>query len=174
MAASLGTEMTNHEPRTPLRCRRGLTLLEVLLGIAVASVLLGLGTVSVRPPALRVATDAMQSVVQQARFEAIRSNRPVVIAVADGRLSTHRASTSAQVDCAEPGPVRREVSVADYRGVRIDSASGFAFVWLPSGEPRTCPAGTAPLPAAGAELVLSDASRSIGLRVSAGGELVTR
>lgn len=158
---------------TTARQRHGVTLLEVVIAMALAGILLGIGAVGLRPPEVRVASGAGASIVQQARFEAIRSNRPMVVRATAEAVTVHRGPSATSVDCAAALPETRRLDLTTFRRVSATDTNGFPFVWLPTGEPRTCPTGAAPLPPGGASLHL-DGSHVRTLHVNVAGEVSVR
>jgi len=166
-----------HSRTSADRSRSGFTAIEVIVALAIAGVLMGIGAATLRPPAARLAASASASFVQQARFEAIRSNRPVVVRVDGNAVTLHRATTATSVDCAASLPTLRTLrtlDLAEFRNVTVSDVVGFPFVWLPSGEARTCPSGASPLPLDGLRLRLDDASTARTLVVEAGGTVGVR
>lgn len=151
----------------------GFTLLEVLLVVTVLGVLLAVGAVNLRTPSVRVAADAVQSFVQQTRFEAIQRNRPVIVTLAgDGRsLQAHLSTQATAIDCGATGTLARKLDLSDYRAVAAD-ATDLPLVWLPSGEARTCSASV--LASAGLTISLSDGSKAAEVHVSSGGQVAVR
>lgn len=156
------------------RARAGFTIFEVIVVLAIAGVLMGIGTAALRPPAARLAASSSASVVQQAKFEAIRSNRPVVVRVDGTTITLHRAPTATSVDCGAALPSLRSLDLSEYRNVTVQSATGFPFVWLASGEARTCPSGAAPLGVDGLSLRVGDGSTTRTVVVAPGGSVDVR
>jgi len=115
--------------------------------------------------------DAVLGVVQQARFDAIKTNRPIVIVLdaAAGEVAVRRATTSGAIDCSAGAtqPVRT-LSLGEYRAVSL-SGSVEAFVWLPSGQPRECTGGRL---ASTVEMTLSSGDSTRTVAVTGGGEVV--
>ncbi|HET8986568.1 MAG TPA: GspH/FimT family pseudopilin [Trueperaceae bacterium] len=153
----------------------GFTIIEMVLTLAVLGILMGVGAMNLRPPAVRTASNSVQSFVQQARFEAIKTNRPVVVEIGvDGLTLTAARTTGANVvNCSTAGAAYRTLDLTTYRGVRASSA-GLPLVWLPTGLPRACPAGASPLAVSGVDVVLSGTGTSATVRVGAGGEVAVR
>lgn len=136
-------------------------------------ILLAIGGMSFRSPSERTAANAVQSFVQQGRFEAIKTNRPVLVSYdgSDQRLSLARMADSTTVACASAGKPTRQLSLTDFGAVRV-SEDAFSLVWLPNGQPRACPSGVAPLDAKrGVAMTLSGSKSSYVVGVSAGGEV---
>jgi len=156
------------------RHRSGFTAIEVIVALAIAGILMGIGASALRPPASRLAASSGASFVHQAKFEAIRSNRPVVVRLDGDAVTLHRASTATSIDCAAALPTLRTLDLAQFRRVTVTDVVGFPFVWLPSGDARTCPSGASPLPVDGLRLRVSDASTARTLVVEAGGKVGVR
>ncbi len=135
------TTRGHHGPATPSPVRggrgrarrgsfRGLTLLELLLGITILAVLGALVFASVRPlraeTRLRTERDRIDSVVREARELAMRSGEPVAVVFdpATGRLEAapieDRAGTPAEEGAADAG-VRPSIDLAP--GVRLSVQS---------------------------------------------------
>jgi prepilin-type N-terminal cleavage/methylation domain-containing protein len=151
---------------------RGTTLLELLVVLGLFGILSSLGALSLRPPPARLAANAVQAVVQQARFDAIRANRPMVVAI-DGGTQSVRVSSSTDAATVACGSATLIRTVPFAEGIRVTvDASAFPIVWLPSGQPRSCD-GT-PIPLAGVSLGVSDGYRSLTVNVGAGGEVAVR
>ena len=155
--------------------RAGFTVIEMVLVLAVLGVLLSVGGLSMRTPAARTAANATQSFVQQARFEAVKTNRPVVVRVLqDGRgMSASRTSAANVVACASSVDAFRTLDVKEYRGVTL-VGSGAAFVWLPTGQPRACPSGSSPLGVDGFTVAVRGSDVSATVHVAAGGEVTVK
>ncbi len=154
-----------------MKARLGMTLTELLVVLAVLGILAGIMAMSIRPSPARLAADAVLGVVQQARFDAIKTNRPIVIVLdsAAGEIAVRRATTSGAIDCSAGAtqPVRT-LSLGEYRAVSL-SGSVEAFVWLPSGQPRECTGGRL---ASTVEMTLSSGDSTRTVAVTGGGEVV--
>jgi hypothetical protein len=146
---SASARSTGAAPRSTTRCaangRRGATLLELLIVLGFLGIMSSLGALGLRPPPARLAANAVQAVVQQARFEAIRANRPMVVAIDAGTRTVRvsSATDAATVACGSATLVRT-VPFAEGSRATVD-ASAFPIVWLPSGQPRRCDGTPIPL-----------------------------
>lgn len=139
--------------------------------LAVLGILLAIAIPNLRTPSVRLAADSVQSFIQQARFDAIRLNRPVMLSVLAGSEGLTMASLpiTSHVTCGG-GTGLRELNLADFRQVTVQE-SGQLFLWLPNGQPRTC----AGQPLAGeVGVTLGDGSRSQQILVSPGGAVTLR
>jgi len=164
-------DAAEHWIRLPAR-RRGTTVLELLVALAVLAILTSLGALGLRAPPARLAAHGLQAAVQQARFDAIRANRPMVVAIDAGARAVRVSSaTDAAAVACDAATLVRTVTFSDDARVSVD-ASGFPVVWLPSGQPRTC--GGGPLTLAGVAVGVSDGYRSLSLKLGSGGEVVVR
>lgn len=164
-------DAAGHRVPVPRR-RQGTTVLELLVALAVVAILSSLGALGLRAPPARLAANGLQAAVQQARFDAIRANRPMVVEI-DPNARAVRVSSAidaAAVAC-DGATLVRAVTFSDDARVSVE-AGGFPFVWLPSGQPRTCDGG--PLTLAGASASVSDGYRSLNLHLGSGGEVVIR
>ncbi len=128
------------------RARRGFTVIELLIAIAVIGILASIGLASYRPPEARILANDWNLLVRQGRYEAIQRNYPVAV-VWDPSL----AALSTVLDLASPSvasacsgsTVLRTHGEADYPRVSVISApaSVTGIVWLPSGQVRSCTGG---------------------------------
>lgn len=153
-----------------------MTLVEILIVMAMLSVLLGMAAMNFRAPAERAAANAVQSFIQQARFDAIKTNRPVVVAFdsATNLFTALRMTNSTETVCSRAGTTIRELSLADYGGVTTPD-SEYSMLWLPTGQPRACPTGATPLDMdAGLPFRLIGNRGTLAVEVAAAGEVAVR
>ena len=125
---------------------RGFSLLELIIVMAMLAIFLAIGFTQMRPPSSRVFANDLKIQIQQARYEAIKRNRPVAVV---WEASTQRFTT--RLNLANPTlPLACSGSTvlvtkqgADYPGLNISSqlASGAGVVWLPNGQARRCDGG---------------------------------
>ncbi len=160
-------------PPYPCATRRGFTLIEMLIAIAILGILSTLA-LSLRAPVASVFARDVQALYQQARLEAVKRNRPVAV-VWDGeagRLEARVSTGAPTVGAACAGDVLVRGLAPDEYGrmtVTADFAHGGA-VWLPSTLMRGC-AG----PATSAQtLTIADTRRTVAVRVSTTGEVSVR
>lgn len=160
-------------PESPVDRQNGFTVIELVIALAIAGILMSVVGMSLRPSAERTAANAVQSFIQQSRFDSIKSNRPVVVSYDANKreLKAARAPTSTSTACANASEAGRTLPLTEYRGVGSPDAD-FALLWLPTGQPRACPAGTAPLDLAeGATFRVQGLSSTLHVMVSSGGEV---
>lgn len=168
--------MDNRKVRRRSASASGVTLLEIVIALSILTVLLGIGALNFRSPAERTAADAIQSLIQQGRFEALRSNRSVVVSFdpVARAFSIARMANSTETRCALAVDVTRTLPLVDFSSVRTPDED-FAFLWLPTGQPRACPTGTTPLSfESGISFAVSGQGTTLTVAVSAGGEVVVR
>jgi|GEM_PF-5133044 len=143
------------------RPQSGVTLTEVLIALAILGILLAIAIPNLRTPAVRLAADAVQAFVQQARFEAIRLNQEVGVTLRAGSFQVRPGGCSSTSV--------RQLELSEFPQV---VAEGGDFMWLPTGEARDCSSGSLGL--AGISWQLSDGRRSEEVRVGPGGVVSTR
>ncbi len=132
------------------RVRAGFTLLEMLIVIGVVGILLALGIPMLRPPAAYLFASDLKAMVQQARFEAIKRNRPVAV-VWDSASKTYTTRFDAanttfsnpSSACTSASPtILNTKRTSEYRNLNVSTnMSGNGIVWLPTGLPKPCGTG---------------------------------
>ena len=163
-------------PRRPIAPRSprgaGVTVLELVVTLAVLSALLAVGAARVLPATSRVAASSVQSAVVQARFQALKLNRPVVVELDPeaGVVTAWPSKLAGSIDCGAAAPAFRRLDLASFPGVSMN-ASVRRFVWLPSGQLRGCSGEWV-----GDSVVidLRDSRRAHQVTVSPGGEVSSR
>lgn len=144
----------------------GMTIIEVLIVLGILGVLLGIAAPNLRTPPERIAANSIVSFIQQAKFEAIKQNRPIFLRrTADGSgLESALAASAADLACGfTTTNLVRTIVVDEYQGVNVNT-DGLPFLWLPTGQPRAC--GGSPLPLGGA--VINVTGGRLDLRVVIG------
>ena len=130
------------EPRT--RRIGGFTLIEAIVTIAVLGTLLAVGIAMIQPPSARLFANDLRSQMQQARFEAVKRNRPVAVVwlVDNGRFETRLSTDPAlNANACEGTVVLNRKATSDYRNVTVATTMGEGIMWLPNGQARTCAGG---------------------------------
>lgn len=132
----------------------GMTLIEIIVVLGVLAILFGIAAPNLRTPPARVAANSVTAFLQQAKFEAIKRNRPILVIGSDdgSRLQAYAATAASDMGCAAgTSSLVREIGVDEYRGVQLEG-DGLPFLWLPTGQPRAC--GGAPISASGVSILL--------------------
>ena len=130
---------------TRLDSLRGFSIIELLIALSILGILLGIGAALVRTPSASLYANDIRALIQQARFEAVKLNRPVAI-VWNEPLNSFVAGVGPLSDpCEFDAPIVTADSRA-YARLTIDPGFGSddGLVWLPSGQARDCAFGTFP------------------------------
>lgn len=152
----------------------GMTLIEILVVLGVLAILFGIAAPNLRTPPARIAANSVTAFLQQAKFEAIKRNRPILVSRTDDgrRLEAHAASAASDMGCATgASTLVRQVAVDEYRGVQVES-DGLPFLWLPTGQPRAC--GGAPVATSGVSILLIDDRGQVAVAVGSQGAVTTQ
>lgn len=136
--------------------------------LAVLGILIAIAAPNLRASSSRIAANSIQATVQQARFEAIKRNRPVVVDldVSNGNLTLSATVDAGSVAC-DGVLLIRAVAIADF-GRTSFAAENVPFVWLPNGQPRACGGGTI---AGQPTFSVVDAKAAFTVSVTIGGEV---
>lgn len=122
--------------------RHGFTLIEMLVIVAILGILLALSPISFRAPVVKLYSNDLKSQINQARYEAIKRNRPVAVlwSVEDSRLETRVNDSPATIGAAcSSTTVINTKATSDYRDVIVTAGSRpLAVAFLPSGQARWC------------------------------------
>lgn len=119
--------------------RRGLSLIEIIIGLAIIGILTGIGAVAFAPPGGRAYANDVRAIFQQARFEAVKRNVPVAVVWDAGSDEFRSVLGSIGTPCDQTTVLTR-ASPREYARVTVASnfADGDGIVWLPSGQARSC------------------------------------
>ncbi len=150
----------------------GFSMIEILVTIAVLSILAGIGFTSLRPPALQTAASNVRALMQQAKLESIKLNRPVVVSLVGNELRSQSLASGHALQCSTGLTDLRGLDLGDFPRVVAEEAAQMPFVWLPTGQVRDCVGAS--LSADGAGVVLNDGRRSLTVAVGAGGQVEVR
>jgi prepilin-type N-terminal cleavage/methylation domain-containing protein len=119
-----------------MRSRRGLTLLEVIVVLALLALGLGLAVATTRPNRAARTAQELAAVIRSARWSAIVTGTPtVLLASVDG--STVVRLTGPEYGCDPAAAAADVVWTLEHRGVSVAwPLRGVAFA--PDGFPRSC------------------------------------
>jgi Tfp pilus assembly protein FimT len=118
----------------------GITLVELLVVLATLGILLSLGPLLVRAPDARLFSNDIKILIQQARHEAIKRNRPVAVLWTNSQFTTRLASEVGPTitNACSSNTIINTKSALDYRNISV-TANNFGIVWLPNGIGQPCP-----------------------------------
>lgn len=134
---------------------RGLTLIELVIGLGILAVLMSLAVPSfgqyLQRQRLKAAAQGLELDLREARFEAARRGHPVYLNFRPGGDWCYALATTPDCDCHEPQTCRlkttrgsdlRGVHLLEAQGVRFDPATGqvetpgTAAIWAAAGGER--------------------------------------
>jgi prepilin-type N-terminal cleavage/methylation domain-containing protein len=134
---------------------RGLTLIELMIGLVILSVLASLAVPSLgtylQRQRLKAAAATLEQDLREARYESVRRRQALSLVVSPGRDWCYAIATRPDCDCHQPHDCRlKTVRAADLRGVQLAEASprqfepatgnvenpGTAAVWQAQGAER--------------------------------------
>lgn len=153
----------------PARANSGFTAIELLIAMGIMGILIGIGVVALRPPASRLAAQDFQALLQEARMEAIKRNRPVSVHVDvdDGTVLVRASTLTTNVSCEGSATQIGELEVSSYRGVAAQTTMANAqMLWLPNGRSQRCNGGLM-----ASNTTFSDGRSAFVVAVSAAGQV---
>lgn len=117
---------------SPPAARRGLTLIELMIGLAITAVLVSLAVPSystyLQRSRLKAAALGLETDLREARFEAVRRGLPVQLSFQGGQDWCYAITTAADCGCGTAAPCRlKAVRAADLRGVTLAQFLGTRF-----------------------------------------------
>lgn len=140
---------------TPHRRRAGLTLIELMIGLAITAVLMSLAVPSfasyLQRQRLKAVAAGLETDLREARYESARRGAPLALVFAAGPDWCYAIATRPDCDCrvqqdcrlkAVRGSDQRGVQLAEFRATRFDPATGNAespgttAVWQATGSER--------------------------------------
>ena len=144
------------------------------MAIAIVGILLSIGYTQLRSPDARLFANDVKAIIHQARYEAIKRNRPVAIAWEDEaeRFVIRINQSSPMVTAACNGDtVLATKSPNDYRQIELEvDVPTNCLVWLPSGQGRTRGGS----PAIDSQITIADGRTTRIVEVSIGGKVSVR
>lgn len=149
----------------------GFTAVELLISVAIIGVLSAVAFVRINPPSSRLLANDVKAMVHQARYEAVKQNRPVAFfwdsASAQFQIRQDSASSTVASTCAGNTVLTRK-AVSDYPNtnvvVRVPTSG---IVWLPTGQARTCTGA----PMVNSVIQISDVKNTRVVNVTMGGKV---
>lgn len=133
-----------------MKAHAGFTLLELLIVIGIMGILMAVGIPMLRPPSAYLFATDLKAMIQQARFEAIKRNRPVAVVWNSSNQTyttrfdeTNTTFANPGSACTSTGPmILNTKRASDYRNLSVATdMSGNGIVWLPTGLARGCSSG---------------------------------
>jgi prepilin-type N-terminal cleavage/methylation domain-containing protein len=122
--------------------KHGFTLVEMLVTLGVLGILLALVGFMLRVPSAQLYANDVQSMIAQARLQAIKHNRPVaVVWNSDSEAFSSQKATNSTVSSACTSTTVLATKAANEYGGNLTvthTLSGGGLVWLPSGLLSTC------------------------------------
>lgn len=122
---------------SPPRRPRGLTLIELMIGLCVGAVLMSLAVPSfqayLQRNRLKAAAQGLELDLREARYDSVRRGQPVHVVFKGGPDWCYALATSADCDCRMRQPCRvktvrgsdlRGLQLVEWHDLRFDPASG--------------------------------------------------
>ena len=126
-----------------MRATQGVSIVEIMMVVAIMGILAGILSSSLRTPSATIFANDLQATILQGRFEAIKRNAAVaVIWSSTSNAFEMHANTGAGVSCTFTGSPIKAVSPGDYKSLSVKTGASFGILWIPSGIPRSCGAGS--------------------------------
>ncbi len=154
--------------------KAGFTVIELLIAVAIIGILASIGFVRISPPSARLLSNDIKAMVHQARYEAVKRNRPIAFVwneAEDGfEIRLDSASSSVLAACGGDTLLTSK-AVADYPRTAVSTdmpTSG--LVWLPTGQGRAC--NGAPMISSDIRVVSGTISRVV--EVTMGGKVTIK
>ncbi len=123
------------KPPTPI-CRdrrtQGLTLIELMIGLAICAVLMSLAVPSfsayLQRQRLKAAAEGLELDLREARFESAQRGTPLHLKFSPGADWCYAITTTSACDCRTPQPCRlKTVRASDRRGVQLAESRDTSF-----------------------------------------------
>lgn len=159
--------------RTSIHHQAGFSVLEMLVVVAILGIVGSFLTVFGGTPSVRLYTDDIQSLLQQARLEAIKRNRPVAVTWDNAtqtfstRYLPSPGSNTIASACAGTTVVTSRAATQYNNLTVVSTLPGNGLVWLPNTLLSTCGGAMT-----GTETItISDAKQSIVISISTAGQV---
>lgn len=114
----------------------------MLIALAFIAILAGIGAMQVRGRSAISYANDLKSLVQQARFEAIKRNVPVAVVWNEGATEFQTVLGPDSTPC-EDVDLLYAAGTTEYRDLEIEPGfeNADGVVWLPNGQARSCSLG---------------------------------
>jgi prepilin-type N-terminal cleavage/methylation domain-containing protein len=124
--------------------KKGFTIIETLVALAVLAVLLTLAALGLRVPSAQLMSNDLQALIYQARLQAVKHNRPVAVTWNATSKSfairyNNAATGTTLANTCTATTIIQTISTSDYRNITVSGdLTSNSLVWLPSGLLSTC------------------------------------
>lgn len=154
-----------------MRDRSGFTALEMLIAVAIVGILLTVGFVRLSPPSSRLLSNDLKALIHQARYEAVKRNRPVAFVWQPDRnvfeVRVNNVSALVTAACTGTSVLGRK-AVADYPNTTVTvGIPTNGFVWLPTGQGRACNGS----PMVSSDVQVDDGRSTLRVEITMGGKV---